>query len=289
MEARQLFLEMHGPTSTMKDPNNKRYYVCQLCGFKGQKHRLNLHWNHGLYRAEAVKGVRLKSYPTIPWADTISSMKNLSCCNTVEDVLQMFRDVKLWGSKRGTGMVSAADSLANSVRTERAPKRVAESKAQSQLPKKTGANPVARKRGLWPPKEQPLWEISPVSSSDSFSGSFGRPGGPAGTPVMDDDFEDKDVDKLVKGRSKRKKVGHVDLVWVREIVKQSEEALQLLKEKEEAAEKATWEAQQRAALRVAEKATWEAAEMPGMLRCIAAQSNLTKSRIVSSEIHRRDS
>jgi hypothetical protein len=129
MEARQLFLEMHGPTSTMKDPNNKRYYVCQHYGFKGQKHRLNLHRHHGLYRAEAVKGVRLKSYPTIPWADTISSMRNLSCCKTVEDVLQMFREAKLRGSKKGTGVALAADSLVNSERTERAPKRVVESEA----------------------------------------------------------------------------------------------------------------------------------------------------------------
>jgi hypothetical protein len=243
MEARQLLLEMHGPTSTMKDPNSKRYYVCQHCGFKGQKHGLNLHRNHGLCRAEAVKGVRLKSYPTIPWADTISSMRSLSRCNTVEDVLQMFRDVKLRGSKRGTGVASTADSLANFERTERAPKRVAESEAQSRPPKKTGANPTTRKRELWPSKEQPLREILPVSSSDSFSGSYGRSGGPAGTPMTEDDFEDEDIDKLAKGRSKRKKVGHVDLARAREIVKQSEEAFQLLKEREEAAEKAAREAQ----------------------------------------------
>jgi hypothetical protein len=87
MEARQLLLEMHGPTSTMKDPNSKRYYIFQHYGFKGQKHRLNLHRHHGLYRAEAMKGVRLKNYPTIPWANTISSMRSLSRCKTVEDVL----------------------------------------------------------------------------------------------------------------------------------------------------------------------------------------------------------
>jgi hypothetical protein len=77
---------------------------------------------------------------------------------------------------------------------------------------------------------------------------------------MEDDFEDKDVNKLAKGRSKRKKVGHVDLAWAREIVKQSEEALQLLKEREEAVEKAAREAQQRAARRVAKKAAREASE-----------------------------
>jgi hypothetical protein len=155
----------------------------------------------------------------------------------------MFRDVKLRGSKRGTGVASTADSLANFERTERAPKRVAESEAQSRPPKKTGANPTTRKRELWPSKEQPLREILPVSSSDSFSGSYGRSGGPAGTPMTEDDFEDEDIDKLAKGRSKRKKVGHVDLARAREIVKQSEEAFQLLKEREEAAEKAAREAQ----------------------------------------------
>jgi hypothetical protein len=56
--------------------------------------------------------------------------------------------------------------------------------------------------------------------------------------MTEDDFEDKDVDKLAKGRSKQKKVGHVDLARAREIVKQSEEALQFLKERKEAAEKA---------------------------------------------------
>jgi hypothetical protein len=66
MEARQLLLEMHGPSSSMKDPSNKRYFICQHCGYKGQKHCLNLHRHHGLYRTEAVKGVQLKSYPTIP-------------------------------------------------------------------------------------------------------------------------------------------------------------------------------------------------------------------------------
>jgi hypothetical protein len=156
MEAKQLLLEMHRPTSTMKDPNSKRYYVCQHFGFKGQKHHLNLYRNHGLCRAEAVKGVHLKSYPTIPWANTISSTRSLSHCNTMEDVLHMFRDVKLRGSKRGTGVALAADSLVNSVRTEQAPKRVAESKAQSDPPKKSGANLAARKRGLRPPKEQLL-------------------------------------------------------------------------------------------------------------------------------------
>ena len=95
MVARQLLLEMHRPTSTMKDPTSKQYYVCQHYIFKGQKHHLNLHRNHRLCRVEAMKGVRLKSYPTIPWADTISSMKSLSCCKTAEDVHQMFWDVKL--------------------------------------------------------------------------------------------------------------------------------------------------------------------------------------------------
>jgi hypothetical protein len=76
-----------------------------------------------------------------------------------------------------------------------------------------------------------------------------------GTPVTDDDFEDKDVDKLAKGRSKRKKVGHVDLARAREIVQQREEALQLLKEREEAAKKASREVVQRASRKAAEKAT----------------------------------
>ena len=34
MEARQLLLEMHGPSSTMKDSSNKRYFICQHYGFK---------------------------------------------------------------------------------------------------------------------------------------------------------------------------------------------------------------------------------------------------------------
>jgi hypothetical protein len=66
MEARQLLLEMHGLSNSMKDPSNKPYFIYQHCGYKGQKHRLNRHRHHGLCRAEVVKGVQLKSYPTIP-------------------------------------------------------------------------------------------------------------------------------------------------------------------------------------------------------------------------------
>ena len=66
MEARQLLLEMHGLSSSMKDPSNKRYFIYQHYRFKGQKHHLNLHRYHGLCRAEVVKQVQLKSYPTIP-------------------------------------------------------------------------------------------------------------------------------------------------------------------------------------------------------------------------------
>jgi hypothetical protein len=43
--------------------------------------------------------------------------------------------------------------------------------------------------------------------------------------VTDDNFEEEDVDKIVKGRSKRKKVGHVDLTRARKIVQQCKEAL----------------------------------------------------------------
>ena len=65
MEARELLLEMHGPTNSMKDPSNKRYFICQHCQLKGQKHHFNLYRHHGLYKAEVVKGVQLKNYPTI--------------------------------------------------------------------------------------------------------------------------------------------------------------------------------------------------------------------------------
>jgi hypothetical protein len=47
-------------------PREQAVFFCQHCGFKGQKHRLNLHRHHGLCRAEVVKGVRLKNYRTIP-------------------------------------------------------------------------------------------------------------------------------------------------------------------------------------------------------------------------------
>ena len=66
MEARELLLEMHGSTSTMKDPSNKRYFICQHYQFKGHKHHLNLHQHHGLCKAEVAKGVQLKNYLTIP-------------------------------------------------------------------------------------------------------------------------------------------------------------------------------------------------------------------------------
>ena len=113
---------------------------------------------------------------------------------------------------------------------------------------------------MQPPKDQLLRGISPVSNSSSFSRNSGRPGGPASSPVIDVNFNNEDIDKLVKGKSKRKKVGHADLAQARETIKQSEEALQVLKEREETTEKAAREAQQRAAWRVAEKASWEAAE-----------------------------
>jgi hypothetical protein len=95
MEARKLLLEMHGPTSTMKDPVSKRYYACQYCTYSGQKHRLNLHRYHGLCKGEGARGLHLKSYPTIPWLDIISSMWTLSMCTTPDEILKMFRNVKL--------------------------------------------------------------------------------------------------------------------------------------------------------------------------------------------------
>ena len=231
MEARKLLLEMHGPASTMKDPATKRYYVCQHCGFKGQKHRLNLHRHHGLCTGEAVKGTRLKSYPTIPWADTVSSMKTLTACNTAEDVLRMFREVKLRAPKKAT------DSVATSERTGGASKRLPEFEAQSRPPKNPAVHARATKRALKKPKLQTLAEISDVSSSDSVSGSSARPGAPTGSPVSGDDFDEEDM-----GRNKRTKLGHGDTARAKDLLQKTREPLQALKEKAEAAEKAAQDA-----------------------------------------------
>jgi hypothetical protein len=213
MEARQLLLEMHGPSSSMKDPSNKRYFICQHYGYKGQKHRLNLHRHHGLNRAEAVKGIQLKSYPTIPWADPILSMRSLSRCRTADDILKMFRDVKLRSLKKTIGGASAsvADSLATFERTEKLPKKTIESEAQSWPPKKTIPIGGTRKRGHKTTGEKVARVESPSSSSDSFSGSTTAPPCPTGTPVTEEDFSGDDVDKLAAGRSKRKKVDEDDL------------------------------------------------------------------------------
>ena len=114
MEVRELFLEMHGLASSMKDPTSKQYYACQYYAFKGQKHCLNLHQHHRLCKEEGVRGLLLKSYPTIPWADIIFSMRTLSMCTTPDEVLRMLWDVKLQGAKKSTRGVFVVDSLAMS-------------------------------------------------------------------------------------------------------------------------------------------------------------------------------
>jgi hypothetical protein len=86
-------------------------------------------------------------------------------------------------------------------------------KAQPPSPKKSGPNPGARKCGLRAPREKLSRNVAASSSSDSYSGSTIPPTCPAGTPVSDDAFEDDDVNRLVKGKSKRKKVDQDDLAW----------------------------------------------------------------------------
>jgi hypothetical protein len=202
MEVRDLLLEMHGPASNIKDPTSKRYYACQYCAFRGQKQCLNLHRHHGLCKGEGTRGLRLKSYPTIPWADIVSSMRTLSMCTTPDEVLRMFRDVKLRGAKKSTEGASVADNLAMSERTDKSGKRAAESEAHSRLPKKSAAaSPAPKKRLLRQRPPAPKREVSSESSSDSYTGSFALPG----TPNSDDDFEGTEVDKIGTGRSKRKK------------------------------------------------------------------------------------
>ena len=140
-----------------------------------------------------MKGSYLKAYPTIPWSDTVSSMKTLRACKTTEDVLRMFREVKLQAPKKGTA--STADSLATSERTKRVTKPVAETEAQSRPPRKIAVNPKATKR-LLPKKKELLPAISDVSSSDSFSRSSGRPDALASTPMTEDEFNEEDVARV---------------------------------------------------------------------------------------------
>ena len=52
-------------------------------------------------------------------------MKSLSWCKNPDEALKMFRDVKLWGTKKLTGGISVADSLAISERDEKSAKRAA--------------------------------------------------------------------------------------------------------------------------------------------------------------------
>ena len=170
MEARQLLLEMHGPSNSTKDPSNKRYFICQHFRFKGQKHCLNLHWHHGLYGAEAVKEVQLKSYATIPWADPTTSMRYLSRCCTVDDVLKIFRDVKFQSLKKTSG-ASTLISLTMSERTEKLLKKTAQSEAQLRLLKKSVPIVGTRKRRHKKTRENVAQFDSPSSNFDSFSRS----------------------------------------------------------------------------------------------------------------------
>jgi hypothetical protein len=171
MEVRDLLLEMHGPASNIKDPTSKRYYSCQYYAFRGEKH-------------------------------IVSSMRTLSMCTTPDEVLRMFRDVKLRGAKKSTVGASVADSLAMSERTDKSGKRAAESEAHSRPPKKSAAaSPAPKKQLLRQRLPAPKREVSSESSSDSYTGSFVPPG----TPNSDDDFEGTEVDKVGAGRSKRKK------------------------------------------------------------------------------------
>jgi hypothetical protein len=169
-------------------------------------------------------------------------MRSLSRCHTADNVLKMFRDVKLRSLKKTTGGASAsvADSLATSERIENLPKKTAEFEAQLRPPKKSVLVVGTRKRGHKTTGEKVARVESPFSSSDSFSGSTAAPPCPTGTPVTEDDFSGNDVDKLAAGRSKRKKVDEDDLarrMLVKDVMRQSREALEVLKAREEAAEK----------------------------------------------------
>jgi hypothetical protein len=161
-------------------------------------------------------------------------------CTNLDEVLRMFQDVKLRGAKKSTAGASVADSLAMSERTDKSGKRAAESKAHSRPPKKSAAASRAPKKQLL--RQRPLApkrEVSSESSSDSYTRSFAPPG----TPNSDDDFEGTEVDKLGAGRSKRKKFeGSLKrAIAAKDLQKRGEQALAVVKARQDAEEKASRE------------------------------------------------
>ena len=154
----------------------------------------------------------------------------------------MFRDVKFGSLKKtiGGALVSVSDSLAMSEKVEKLPKKTAESEAQSRLLKKSVPAGGTRKWGRKMTGEKVARVGSPSNNSDSFSSSTATPLCPTGTLVIEEDFSCDDVDNLAIGRSMWKKVDEDDLAQrmsVRDVMRQSHEALEVLKVWEEATEK----------------------------------------------------
>ena len=184
--------------------------------------------------------MQLKSYPIIPWVDPTLLMRNLTWCRNTENVLKMFRDVKLRSMKK-TGGASASTSLTMSKRTEKVLKKTVEFEAQSWPPKKGASVGGTRKRGHKTAGENVGRLLLPSNSSDSISGYIAAPPCPMGTLVTEEDFSGDDIDKFGAGRSKWKKVDEDALCRrqsVRDLMQESHEALEELKAWEEAAEKA---------------------------------------------------